>query len=154
MEAAQDLYELLRQHLSTLGGDTAQCRIMVRVYSNFKGLSNTLAKLGLCGNEARSIATVACGFTRAQELFDFVDAGEVKEGADRKIEGERPSVNPSKQVTNPFSDVQDEHRESSMQAVQQSALCATSNSSTGIRLLVNSREISVQDFRRSFRYLR
>jgi hypothetical protein len=61
---------------------------MVRVYASFKYLSKTLAKIGLCGNESRSIAPLACGFTRAQELFDFVDAGDVKEGADRKIEGE------------------------------------------------------------------
>ena len=59
---------------------------MVRIYANLKGLSQTLARVGLCGNECRSIAPFACSFTR-EALFDFVDAGEGKERADFKING-------------------------------------------------------------------
>lgn len=61
------------------------CRIMVRVYTNLVGLSKALSRLKLCGPEKRSLAAFAANFTRANELFDFVDAGELKENADSKI---------------------------------------------------------------------
>lgn len=64
-----------------------QCRIMVRVYANMLGLSKTLARAGLCGHEARSLAPFTSAFNRAQDLFDFVDAAEKKEGSDFKIRG-------------------------------------------------------------------
>ncbi|KAM0718103.1 hypothetical protein Q7P37_006435 [Cladosporium fusiforme] len=61
------------------------CRIMVRVYTNLVGLSKALSRLKLCGAEKRSLAAFAANFTRTNELFDFVDAGELKENADSKI---------------------------------------------------------------------
>lgn len=61
------------------------CRIMVRVYTNLVGLSKTLSRIKLCGAEKRSLAAFAANFTRSNELFDFVDAGELKENADSKI---------------------------------------------------------------------
>lgn len=61
------------------------CRIMVRVYTNLVGLSKTLSKIKLCGPEKRSLAAFAANFTRSNGLFDFVDAGELKENADSKI---------------------------------------------------------------------
>jgi len=61
------------------------CRVMVRVYTNLVGLSKTLSKIKLCGAEKRSLAAFAANFTRSNELFDFVDAGELKENADSKI---------------------------------------------------------------------
>ncbi|KAL4874918.1 hypothetical protein BJY04DRAFT_211679 [Aspergillus karnatakaensis] len=48
-----------------LGSEAYKCRIMVRIYANLLGLSKTL--------------------TRAGDLFDYVDAGDKKEGADYKI---------------------------------------------------------------------
>lgn len=60
---------------------------MVRIYSNILGLSKSLARLGLVGKEARSFSIFAGGFTAAQDLFDYVDAGDKKEGADYKIRG-------------------------------------------------------------------
>ncbi|KAL3458267.1 hypothetical protein BJX64DRAFT_225779 [Aspergillus heterothallicus] len=68
-----------------LGIEADQCRIMVRIYSNILGLSKTMARQGLVGHEARSLSTFASSFTRAQDLFDYVDAGDKKEGADYKI---------------------------------------------------------------------
>lgn len=59
---------------------------MVRIYANLAGLSNTLARAGLAGNESRSIAPFTASFTRSQDLFDFIDASD-KEGADFKIRG-------------------------------------------------------------------
>ncbi|EON66922.1 hypothetical protein W97_06326 [Coniosporium apollinis CBS 100218] len=83
--AAQGLSSAIKQCLLRLGSDADQCRIMVRVYSNLAGLSKILARHGMAGNEARSLAPFAASFTRSHDLFDFVDAGDKKEGADFKI---------------------------------------------------------------------
>lgn len=72
----------------TLGAQADQCRVMVRVYANMLGLSKTLARAGMVGHEARSLASFTSSFNRAQDLFDFVDAAEKKEGSDFKIRGE------------------------------------------------------------------
>jgi hypothetical protein len=58
---------------------------MVRAYTNLAGLSKTLARAGLIGHESRSLSPFCSNFTRAQDLFDFVDAGDKKENADNKI---------------------------------------------------------------------
>ena len=81
--AAQLLNETILSSLRTRGLEN--CRIMVRVYSNLAGLSKTLSRVKLCGAEKRSLASFAANFTRSNELFDFVDAGELKENADSKI---------------------------------------------------------------------
>ena len=60
---------------------------MVRIYANLLGLSKTLAQAGLVGREARSLAQFTSSFTRSEDLFDYVDAGDKKEGADHKIRG-------------------------------------------------------------------
>lgn len=71
-----------------MGMQADQCRIMVRVYANILGLSKVLARAGLVGHEARSLSSFTSAFNRAQDLFDFVDAAERKEGSDFKIRGE------------------------------------------------------------------
>jgi hypothetical protein len=81
-----------------MGIQADQCRIMVRVYANMLGLSKTLARAGLCGHEARSLAPFTSAFNRAQDLFDFVDAAEKKEGSDFKIRGISPHNRLSQQV--------------------------------------------------------
>ena len=72
---------------STMGMQADNCRIMVRVYANILGLSKVLARVGMVGHEARSLASFTSAFNRAQDLFDFVDAAEKKEGSDFKIRG-------------------------------------------------------------------
>ncbi|KAF7586058.1 hypothetical protein BBP40_009624 [Aspergillus hancockii] len=79
---SDSIKELLQEQLGT---QADQCRIMVRIYSNILGLSKSLARIGLCGNEARSLSPFAASFTRSQDLFDYIDAGDKKEGADYKI---------------------------------------------------------------------
>lgn len=81
--AAHLLNEAVMSSLRTRGLEN--CRIMVRVYTNLVGLSKTLSRIKLCGAEKRSLAAFAANFTRSNELFDFVDAGELKENADSKI---------------------------------------------------------------------
>ncbi|KAL1969411.1 hypothetical protein VTN77DRAFT_8849 [Rasamsonia byssochlamydoides] len=81
--AAQALSDAIKELLQ-LNSDSEQCRVMVRVYSNLSGLSKSLSRAGLVGHEARSLAPFTASFTRAQDLFDFVDAGD-KDGAGFKI---------------------------------------------------------------------
>ncbi|KOC10822.1 hypothetical protein AFLA70_137g002681 [Aspergillus flavus AF70] len=86
MKAAQLLNDSIKELLNDqLGSQADQCRVMVRIYSNILGLSKTLARAGLVGNEARSLSPFASSFTRSQDLFDYIDAGDKKEGADYKI---------------------------------------------------------------------
>ena len=81
--AAQLLSDAVKRSMRKRGLD--QCRIMVRVYANLVGLSKTLAKANLTGKEKRSLAPFTANFTRSNDLFDFVDAGELEENADFKI---------------------------------------------------------------------
>jgi hypothetical protein len=88
VDAAQFLLQEVKNCLSRLDSDADRCRIMVRVYANLKGLSKALALAGgQAGLEARSLAPFTSSFTRSQELFDFVDAGDKKEGVEFKIRG-------------------------------------------------------------------
>jgi hypothetical protein len=85
MRAANLLHDTIRDRLSRRGREYENCKIMVRAYTNLAGLSKTLARAGLIGHEARSLSPFCSNFTRAQDLFDFVDAGDKKENADNKI---------------------------------------------------------------------
>jgi hypothetical protein len=80
--------EMLHSRMSP--GEADLCRVMVRIYANLAGLSKALAKAGLVGQEARSLAPFTSSFTRAGELCDFVDAGDKKDAADFKVRGEFP----------------------------------------------------------------
>ena len=83
-----------------MGLQADNCHVMVRVYANMLGLSKALARADIVGNEARSISPFASGFNRAEGLFDFVDAGDKKEGSDFKIRG-RHSCHKSKEALRP-----------------------------------------------------
>ncbi|KAJ5558196.1 Zinc finger CCCH-type [Penicillium sp. DV-2018c] len=86
VNVARELSDSIKELMhSTMGVQAEQCRIMVRVYANVLGLSKALARAGLMGHEARSLAPFTSSFTRAQELFDYVDAADKKEGSDFKI---------------------------------------------------------------------
>ncbi|KAJ5658199.1 Zinc finger CCCH-type [Penicillium longicatenatum] len=86
IKAARELSDSVRELMhSTMGMQADSCRIMVRVYANILGLSKVLARAGMVGHEARSLSPFTSSFTRAQDLFDFVDAAEKKEGSDFKI---------------------------------------------------------------------
>ncbi|KAK3070399.1 hypothetical protein LTR53_010546, partial [Teratosphaeriaceae sp. CCFEE 6253] len=81
--AAQLLDDAIKRSLRDRGLE--QCRIMVRIYANVSGLSKALSKVKLVGPEKRSLAPFAANFTRTNDLFDLVDAGELKENADAKL---------------------------------------------------------------------
>lgn len=81
--AAHLLNQVVKDSLRNHGLEN--CRIMVRVYANLSGLSKTLSRVKLAGPEKRSLAPFVANFNRSNELFDFVDAGELKENADYKV---------------------------------------------------------------------
>ncbi|KAJ5975567.1 Zinc finger CCCH-type [Penicillium waksmanii] len=86
INAAQELSDSVKELMhSTMGAEADRCRIMVRVYANILGLSKVLARNGMVGHEARSLSPFSSAFNRSQDLFDFVDAAEKKEGSDFKI---------------------------------------------------------------------
>ena len=86
-EGGQRAAHLLRQTVkdSLRNRGLEHCQIMVRIYANLSGLSKALSKVKLAGPEKRSLAPFVANFNRSNELFDFVDAGELKENADFKI---------------------------------------------------------------------
>lgn len=82
-KAAQLLNDAVKRSLAAKGLE--DCRIMVRVYADLVALSKAVSKVKLCGAEKRALAPFAASFTRTNELFDFVDAGELKENTDFKL---------------------------------------------------------------------
>ncbi|KAI9695382.1 MAG: hypothetical protein M1820_008677 [Bogoriella megaspora] len=74
------------------GRDLGNCRVEALVYANVAGLSKALSRQGLAGQHSRSLANFATGFTRGRSHFDYVDAGELKEGADFKIKAKLESA--------------------------------------------------------------
>ncbi|KAF2163067.1 hypothetical protein M409DRAFT_26513 [Zasmidium cellare ATCC 36951] len=84
--AAQLLNDTVQRSLRNRPG-LENCNIMVRIYANVVGLSKAVSKVGLAGPEKRSLAPFVANFNRSNGLFDFVDAGELKENADFKIRG-------------------------------------------------------------------
>ena len=81
--AAQRLNAAVKESLRTRGLE--HCKIVVRVYANLSGLSRALSRAKLAGADKRSLAPFVANFNRSNDLFDFVDAGDLKENADIKI---------------------------------------------------------------------
>lgn len=86
MRAARMLNAVVEKYLRENLPETRHCRIVVRIYADLTALSKTLAKSKLVGLEKRSLAAFTAGFTRAMNLFDFVDALD-EEGTKFKIRG-------------------------------------------------------------------
>lgn len=62
-------------------------KIVVRVYANVKGLSETCTKAGLVDAPFK-VEDFVRGFTRGKTLFDFTDVGAGKDRADGKMNGQ------------------------------------------------------------------
>ena len=74
MRAARMLNEEIKEYLRQSLPSSKHNRVIVRIYADITGLSKLLAKSKLIGLEKRSLAAFTAGFTRAINLFDFVDA--------------------------------------------------------------------------------
>lgn len=64
-------------------------RIVVKVYANLRGLGHTYVNQGILGR-LEDLADFVTGFNKVNEGTDFIDAGNAKEGADRKLRGKIP----------------------------------------------------------------
>ncbi|KAK3072200.1 hypothetical protein LTR53_007231 [Teratosphaeriaceae sp. CCFEE 6253] len=82
---AIDLYNLLVESLTQQDVYKSYWTIMVRIYVNMDGLAATYRRAGASCTEASFRAFIK-GFNKERMLFEFVDAGDDKEAADRKIQ--------------------------------------------------------------------
>lgn len=63
--------------------------IVIQVYSKMHYLNRTYCRAGILQGE-NSLQTFVQGFNRVRPLCEYVDAGNDKEGADRKVQSELP----------------------------------------------------------------
>ncbi len=84
-EAAEALTQLVHRYFPS-GPGQKKHTLQVWVFLNQQGLRKTLAE---CGNMAAALNfdNFVRGFNQASRLFNIVDVGAVKEGADRKMTG-------------------------------------------------------------------
>jgi hypothetical protein len=66
--------------------DVDNTDIVLKAYSGIKNLSAACIRNGKMKNGS-NLSSFAHGFNQRQGLFDFVDVGPGKEGADNKIRG-------------------------------------------------------------------
>lgn len=57
-------------------------KIVIKVYANMRGLSKLYTQYGL------DVSEFILGFNKSNPLCDFIDAGNHKESADKKIQGQ------------------------------------------------------------------
>ncbi|KAK6426666.1 hypothetical protein LTR95_016099 [Oleoguttula sp. CCFEE 5521] len=81
--AAQLLNQAVLDSLRNIGLE--HCRVAVRIYANVSAFSKGLSRLRLAGPEKRSIAPFVANFNASNDLFDFIDAGELEGSAASKI---------------------------------------------------------------------
>ena len=85
-DAADELHARIKEYFRELYVDANNTEIVVRAYADVKALQAACVKNGKMKNGA-SLGLFAHGFNQRQGLFDFVDVGPGKEGADNKIRG-------------------------------------------------------------------
>ncbi|KAL5390410.1 hypothetical protein DPSP01_001969 [Paraphaeosphaeria sporulosa] len=83
-EAASKLQHAIRDHITTLYGNSGNWPIMVQIYVSLDKLAHKLASVGLI-DKPSDLRTFAQGFSLNQSLFSIVDVGHGKERADHKI---------------------------------------------------------------------
>ncbi|KAL1602556.1 hypothetical protein SLS60_005972 [Paraconiothyrium brasiliense] len=83
-EAASRLQYALRDHITSLYGNSGNWPIMVQVYLSLDKLAHKLASVGLI-EKPSDLRTFAQCFSLNQSLFSIVDVGHGKERADHKI---------------------------------------------------------------------
>ncbi|KAL8897516.1 MAG: hypothetical protein Q9207_007179, partial [Kuettlingeria erythrocarpa] len=84
-EAATKLGNAIRDYIHEKLDDVqSDCKIMIRVYANLKGLAEVCYKSGIV-ERSNTLEDFYRGFTGSKVLFDFVDVGPGKDRADEKI---------------------------------------------------------------------
>lgn len=85
-EAASRLQHAIRDHITSLYGNSGNWPIMVQIYVSLDKLAQKLASVGLI-EKPSDLRTFAQCFSLNQSLFSIVDVGHGKERADHKIKG-------------------------------------------------------------------
>ena len=85
-DAADELHAGVKDYVRGLKLDTENIDISVRAYADLKSLRSACVRNGKM-SENSSMGLFAHGFSQRQALFDFVDVGPGKEGADNKVRG-------------------------------------------------------------------
>lgn len=85
-DAADELHARIKDLLKKFKLDAENTDITLRAYADFKSLRSACVKNRRM-KESSSMNLFAHGLKRHQALFDFVDMGPGKEGADNKVRG-------------------------------------------------------------------
>ncbi len=86
MEAADELRGRVKEYLRQIKVDVDNTDIVVKAYADIKNLSAACIRNGKM-KSGSNLSLFAHGFNQRQGLFDFVNVGPGKEGADNKIRG-------------------------------------------------------------------
>jgi len=89
-EAADELNDRVIAYLKILNIDMSGTKVMIRAYADMKNLRYACVRNRKMDSGA-DLSRFVVGFNQRQALFDFVDVGDWKEGADNKIRGIVPS---------------------------------------------------------------
>ena len=84
--AAAELHAQVKQQVDSIfpGSDLP---IMLHMYANLGGLSGLYVRNGVISSPSQ-LFVFARGFNSSQDMFNLVDVGTGKEGADHKVRGE------------------------------------------------------------------
>lgn len=83
-KAAHQLRIQATEYLETFSDLPSPLRIAARIYANVSGLAHTCVRAGIV-NSPTVVEDFVRGFTRGNDLFDFIDVGAGKGRADEKI---------------------------------------------------------------------
>ena len=85
-DAADELHARIKDYMKKLKLDAENTDIAVQAYADLKSLRSACVKNGKM-KESSSVSLFAHGFNQRQALFNFVDVGSGKKGADNKVRG-------------------------------------------------------------------
>ncbi|KAK4032531.1 hypothetical protein C8A01DRAFT_41030 [Parachaetomium inaequale] len=87
--AAVDLKTAVQQYLKSVHPRLAGLPIMARAFASGDGLATLMVKAGIAktGDSQQAMSRFTCGFSQADEMFDFVLVGKGKDRADVKLTG-------------------------------------------------------------------
>lgn len=79
----------MRQYLKSVDPDLAALPVMAKAFASGEGLAHLMSKVGIVKpKEAQQfLLRFTCGFSQADDMFDFVLVGKGKDRADDKVMG-------------------------------------------------------------------
>lgn len=79
----------MRQYLQSTGTSLAALPIVAKAFASGEGLAHVLTKAGIAkqADSHHVLSRFTCGFSQADDMFDFVLVGKGKDRADHKVIG-------------------------------------------------------------------